>query len=249
MNKSDRVYIISTRSRDIVISESGDLLEDSYRGPAYFLERVFSKNFVPFDDALCKSLEVEILVTRDGEKGRVIKKPRQIHKTIDIKLAKWVVVSTVSDEWDLSSVDFHNSLVFLDIQGYVRDGDFFGRKKNWLAAEEVSKSIFCLKGTREEMRYIPKTVVEEQKKKMLIVTDGIFGVELFYNSQRYFVPSNVVEGLRDTIGAGDTFFAEYISGLINNLEPERALARAVNETSDFLSQKSSLGLVEGSKRV
>jgi fructose-1-phosphate kinase PfkB-like protein len=99
------------------------------------------------------------------------------------------------------------------------------------------------------MRYIPKTVVEEQKNKMLIVTDGIFGVELFYNSQRYFVPSNVVEGLRDTIGAGDTFFAEYVSGLINNLEPERALARAVNETSDFLSQKSSLGLVEGSKRV
>ena len=75
MNKSDRVYIISTRSRDIVISESGDLLEDSYRGPAYFLERVFSKNFVPFDDALCKSLEVEILVTRDGEKGKKIKKP------------------------------------------------------------------------------------------------------------------------------------------------------------------------------
>ena len=62
----------------------------------------------------------------------------------------------------------------------------------------------------------------QQLQKDICVTLGERGALLNYNSMHYFHPSYPTKVI-DTVGAGDSFFAGLIFGLLSNQEPEKAL--------------------------
>ena len=125
----------------------------------------------------------------------------------------------------------------MDIQGYVRDGSDFGKKKYWNPPEEVVNSIFCLKGTSEELLYIPSSFLESQKQKILIETKGQLGCEIFIRGKhRAIHPSRIVD-TNDTIGAGDTFFAYFISEYIRKQNVQMSAVYATEETRKFLDAR------------
>ena len=128
--------------------------------------------------------------------------------------------------------------MFVDIQGYVRNGNDFGKKQVWNEVREIAPNIFCLKGTKEEVNYVPQDVLEYQKNRLLIVTDGSNGLEIFYKGGGFSVPAEKISKPKDTIGAGDTFFGFFVSSMYKGYDPEEAAREASKKTANFLQSKS-----------
>jgi len=66
---------------------------------------------------------------------------------------------------------------------------------------------------------------EQYKCPSICVTRGKNGAILYYQNHLYEHPGFSVKAV-DTVGAGDSFLASLISGLIKNIAPEKALERA-----------------------
>ena len=95
-----------------------------------------------------------------------------------------------------------------------------------------------MKGTREEVSYVPKSSLEKQKERMLIITDGEDGGEIFYNGINKKFPLKDKIHPKDTIGAGDTFFSYFVAALYNGKDPFESMESAQLETVVFLKKKN-----------
>ena len=94
-----------------------------------------------------------------------------------------------------------------------------------------------MKGTSEEMTYVPESQLKKQKGKMLVVTKGKEGVEAYYKGKNYeFRPRHVIRS-KYAIGAGDTFFAHFIAYLCKDNDFVEGLRYATEKTSIFLERK------------
>lgn len=229
------ISVLSTYANDILMKENGEVIAKQPGGPILFLESVFKKNKIPYNLFFGDTLSVDILMTKDGEFGRIPIKPKS--KSFPADISNWVIVSTLLQEWDLQNVKNFNGKVFVDLQGYVRQGDNFGQKRVWKESQDFAESIFCMKGTREEVSYLPSNVLESQKKRMLIITDGDKGVELFFKGNNVYIPLPEKVQAKNTLGAGDTFFGYFVSSLYKGAEAVEALKLAQQQTTNFLKAK------------
>ena len=184
---------------------------------------------------------MNIEMRNDGEYGKITPMPSR-RSLGDIDANKWCMVSTLLDEWKIEG-DLPDRL-FVDVQGYVRDGSDFGSKQVWPFGSNVTSKIFCLKGTEEEIGYIPDDIIDEQKKeRMLVVTQGERGVTIYHKGLQSNIPAQTLNDLPDTIGAGDTFFSYYVAALSNGAEVEAAGYYAVRKTQKFLEKKLKSALL------
>lgn len=226
-----RIY--SSFSRDKIINNKGDV-QIKKGGPAFYINNVFKKNKFPYLLKIGKIINVEIKLENNEEIGKVkekIKSQKILFKNTD----NVILVSTIGKEWILNSIDDKKIKVFLDIQGYVRDLDFFGKKKFF--NKRFLSHIFCLKGTEEELKHIPKNIIKKQKNKCLLITKGQEGSVVFSKKKKFiFKPSKKIIS-RDTIGAGDTFFANFVLNFIKTGDEIEATGKiATEETVEFLMQ-------------
>ena len=230
------ISLISTATVDIFMDKQETVLASAEGGPALFLGRALAEERVPYDTCNGELLKVEILVTADGEFGRipVVPAPMPIKQEV---LSDWTIVSTVLEEWQfVSDVDLPAHL-FVDLQGFVRDGQNFGGKKQWDISPKLAGQIFCMKGTAEEVRYLPPAVLADQKRRLLLITHGKDGVELFAKGKRQHFAAEQIPGLKHTVGAGDTLFGHFIAGLYKGATPEAALKQALRRVARFLKRK------------
>ena len=227
------INILSSFSKDRLIDEQGTVLALQAGGPALFIKNTLENTGVPFKLNCGTPIEVEILITNKGEFGRISQLPRQ--QTNDLALADWAIVSTVLDEWQLNEP--LPSKLFVDLQGYVRDGSDFGKKQTSTIINRLAGKVFCLKGTKEEVSYLAKNSLERQKKKLLVITNGSQGVELYYRGKYKYFPVSKVENLSNTIGAGDTFFAYFVASMFQDDNPAVAAQYAIEQTNKFLKTK------------
>jgi len=218
------------------VDESGQVLSTQEGGPALFISQAFQAENVPHRSFENEKLVVEILVTKTGEFGKVPIRPK-VAQPKPGELTDWTIISTVLDEWDLFSAENLPAHLFLDLQGYVRDGDDFGKKKYWKQIGKLGDKIFCIKSTREEMAYIPDGVLKDQKNRLLVITDGSKGTEIFSQGIRYRIPTKAIKKLKNTIGAGDTFLAYFVASLYKGLGVEQAGEYARDRTHAFLLKK------------
>jgi len=119
---------------------------------------------------------------------------------------------------------------------HVRHGPIFiqQKKKYWQEKECVNDKIFCMKGTSEEMTYVPESQLKKQKGKMLVVTKGKEGVEAYYKGKNYeFRPRHVIRS-KYAIGAGDTFFANFVSRFVKTGDFSGSIEHAMDKTSELL---------------
>ncbi len=233
MNKG--ISIVSTNAIDRLIRSNGEVISQQLGGPLLFLEQAVKTLDVP-QLITGEPINVEILITEKGEFGKILVQPKP--KSLPIKrLSGFAIVSTLLREWDITNCIDYKGKLFVDIQGYVRDGNDFGKKKMWSEVSNFSAHIFCLKGTGEEILYLPDNIIEDQKNRLLIITHGKNGVELFYKNTPFFIPVTRVIKSRDTIGAGDTFFGYFAASMYLGKEPVQAAESAMKQTTDFLRKK------------
>lgn len=239
MRKRNNITVLSTFAGDTLVGIDGSIIRRQNGGPALYLKRALENERALFTLKTGKKIEVQILLTNNGEFGKVPKNPRPRNVTFSKITTPYLIISTVLDEFDLNNLSTYRGQVFMDIQGYVRNGDDFGKKKLWQSSDETNAKIFCLKGTAEEVQYLPKKVKQTQKKKVLIITKGRRGCEVFALGKRYIViPPQVVTGV-DTIGAGDTFFAYFILCYINTTNARESAKYAVQKTMAFLASRKA----------
>lgn len=235
--KNSKVSVVSSYARDTLVDERGNIISSQEGGPLIFIKNALEINNVPHELFYGPKIEIEILVADSGEFGKLASKITS--KEIDFKnLSDWTIISTLSDEWRFNKIkDYKKGKIFVDIQGYVRDGNNFGGKKFWEESQFFNDKIFCMKGTREELCYLPEKVIEDQKKRLLIITDGEKGVEIHSrNKRRYFnLKKRVV--VKNTIGAGDTFLGSFIAKLFKGYSIEESAIFAQKQTSIFLQKK------------
>lgn len=147
------------------------------------------------------------------------------------------IVSTLLDEWDLTNAKKYPGRLFVDVQGYVRDGSDFGKKKAWDEVKALAPYIFCLKGNDVEVGHLPEEIIFDQKReRMLVVTKDKREVEVYYQSQAYnFQPETIVKP-KHTIGAGDTFFANFVYQFMETENIPEATTFALERTTRFLEK-------------
>ena len=229
---SGYINVMSTLSTDTLLDEQGKVLAVQAGGPALFIESVLKATSTPYKINYGDRIDVGILLTPRGEFGRIQKAPK---KQFTLNGSEWGIVSTVLDEWQVS--DPLPDKLFVDLQGYVRDGKDFGKKQTSKTIDRLAGRIFCLKGTKEEVSYLSKAALERQKQKLLLVTDGGQEVQLFYKGRSTFLPVSKINDLNDTIGAGDTFLAYFVASMFRGNTPLIATRYAIEQTSIFLSSK------------
>jgi sugar/nucleoside kinase (ribokinase family) len=232
------ISVVSSFSEDIIVNDRNEQLKRIRgAGPAYFITNALRDEAIAFDLLADDTTQVEILVTPEGEFGKV--PTRSPIKPIDAKLADWTIISTILNEWDITSVTVWPSHLFVDLQGYVRNDDDFGKKQRWDDIALFADKIFCLKGTVEEMKYVPAKVREGQKRRLLIITNGSRGLDLYYKGGHTYIPCKRVTGQKNTIGAGDTFMAYFVASMYKGCAPVDAARHASGKTTCFLENKPS----------
>jgi sugar/nucleoside kinase (ribokinase family) len=94
-----------------------------------------------------------------------------------------------------------------------------------------------MKGNEEEIGKLPRNILENQKKKMLIITRGARGVLVYFHNKKYEFIGKKIRSV-NTIGAGDTFFANFIVTFLktdgNIMESGNF---AISKTEKFLLMK------------
>lgn len=234
-----QLTILSTYAQDTLINERGLTTQTQLGGPALYLQKVFSDEGISFDAPKFLDMDVQILIKPAGEYGKVVNQPKPQYVRFDAVTTPYLVVSSILNEFELANLGTYDGKVFFDVQGYVRDGKNFGGKQLWRPSIDFTKPIFCLKGTQEELSYIPTEIIQAQKQKILIETRGAKGCKLFAFGQEYqLLPTKVIT-TKNTIGAGDTFFAYFIANFIKGIEPVDCAIQAMESTSSFLHHSQS----------
>lgn len=239
MGLKNKITILSTFASDKIIDEQGHLSGMQEGGPGFYFKKAFVKEKINFRLLTGQKLKVEILITRKGELGKI--KERPLIKKVVFKKIKtpFLLISSVLDEFNLEQLHAFKGLVFLDIQGYVRSKGSFGQKKNWRPNEMIFSNIFCLKATREELKYIPSKYIKEQKQKILLVTKGRFGCDVFYFGKKFAIKPEKIIKINNAVGAGDTFFAYFISKYIKTYNVIASVKYATARVSIFLEKNIS----------
>lgn len=235
MNKGSKIIILSSFAQDRLFNKRGQILREQQGGPAYFIQSVFEEESANFEIPYQSTFEVEILITNKGEFGRIKSKPKPTKVSWQSINQPTVLVSSILDEFSFDNIEDYKGQVFIDVQGYVRDATNFGKKKFW---DVDLQRYFCVKGTREEISYLPRDQVNNQKQKMLLVTIGAKGSILYFKGKK--ITAKPVREMKsaDTIGAGDTFLAYFVARYLQSSNPEDSLKYATLKTSSFLSLKT-----------
>lgn len=239
MTMQSKISILSSFATDRLFDAEGRLVGEVPGGPALYLTNVLRREGVPFV-LLAPNARgvVEIRITTDGEAGRIIEKPEVSQIDFSSIATPVLLISSLCGEFSLEGLSRFQGRVFLDVQGYVNDPLRLGGKIAWKPSSKVVKSTSCLKGTDQEIQQLPAAVIEAQKKKMLIITRGSNGCELFLRGERFPVkPSSVVE-TKNAIGAGDTFFATFVAGVFRMDDPLGSICYATERTSEFLANRA-----------
>ena len=234
MAGENQISVVSTYATDRLIDVTTmRILREQKGGPApYIVQALQSLGFKP-KVYTAEEMLVEILVDNNDEFGKI--HPVKTKTKLPNLETPVAIVSTLLDEWDLSRASEYRGKLFVDIQGYVRDGSAFGKKKAWEDIKNLAPSVFCLKGNNVEIDMLPKEVASGQSiNRMLVVTKDSEGVEIHHKGQRFdYAPKQIVHPPH-TIGAGDTWFANFVAKFIETEDINQSAEFTLDKTSEFL---------------
>ncbi len=230
------LHICSTFTRDLLSDTRTGRSSVHKGGPAFFLKKACEEEGIVSELHVGPKVDVRIHIDEHGEVGTVSECPP--NSLPSIESGSSVIVSTIMQEWNPEVLAHLGCSLYLDVQGFVRAPGVGGTKTLW---QEFSgpwtESVRCLKATKEELLFLPKQSVEDQKQRMLIVTHGANGAEVFLNGERsFFVPSKIVLS-SNTVGAGDTFFGHVVCEILKGRSVKQTVLNAMNATIRFLEKK------------
>ncbi|MBU4332713.1 bifunctional hydroxymethylpyrimidine kinase/phosphomethylpyrimidine kinase [Patescibacteria group bacterium] len=229
-----KITVISTFAQDKIIYKEPGKTITRKGGPAFWIDKTLKDLKVDFD-FICprKQAKVEVVVSKKGETG-FVKSVDKINLT-GKRTARAFIISTVADEFDLTNLTKLNGLIALDIQGYARDIKV-QKKTKLQIAPDTYQLISILKVTKEELKFLDKEFTDNQKKRILIITKGEQGAEIFSGGKRYVFPARKTK-VKDTIGAGDVFLTAFVAEFIKIKDAQKAGKFAIGYVEQFLADK------------
>lgn len=236
MERRPNVSLLASYARDTLVSQTGEVLSVQNGGPAYFLESALIEENIKIQKPIFSFFDVSILITPEGEFGKIPQPSSPFTIAWSSVTEPAIIISTILDEISLERVNEFKGKIFLDVQGFVRDGKNFGKKKFW---NPGNATLYCVKATAEELTFLPEEFIENQKKSLLLITKGKEGSTLYVNNNQIDMSPETIVNPKNTIGAGDTLFGYFVGQLIKNTPPDEALRYATVKTSLFLSSKIS----------
>jgi len=231
--KKNKLAVISSFAEDVILYKNLPK-EIKTGGPAFWIAKTL-KILKSKADIFTgkKPAVVEITIDKTGEHGKI--KSASTIKTPIKTSADFLLISTVADEFDLEKLNKLNKKVILDVQGYTR----VSRTKNKLfnLPIQTAEKITVMKCTEAESKLMEKELVQQQKKRILLITRGGKNVIIFSRGKKYELPVLPIKPT-DTIGAGDTFLTAFTVKLIKDEDVIEATKFAVKFTGDFLKSKT-----------
>ncbi len=220
-----KITVLSTYSQDLHFQADDTFIKKRLGGPAFFLKKTLDQKNIPHKIKHGKLYRIAIRYTHNGEEnGTVLHKPPR-NKTPQIIKTPYLIISTILDEWPLQ-ISGYKGISFIDLQGFARGGKQIKFPAN--------AKPFCVKGTRQEVKYLNPGDLRTQKKECLIVTDGGRGVKLFFKGKRYSFHIKKPVETTNTVGAGDTFFGCFVATFIQTNNPIKSCENAIRQTNTFL---------------
>lgn len=234
--RKNKITLISSFATDRLFDQNNILIREQEGGPAFFVSNVFKKTKLSYRIIPSPKMVTEIVLSDGNEFGKIGFYPalKIDYATID---TPYILISPILNEFSLKNVDKYKGEIFLDAQGFTRKYGEFGKKKKWITKEEIENSIFCLKVADYELPYLKKSFIKKQKKKILLLTQGAKGCAIYSFGKSFFVKPKRIIKSPDTLGAGDTFFAYFISQWTRTKNIYESASYAVDKTSNFLASK------------
>src|SRR5574337_1719378 len=145
--------VISTFATDRILNDKGKLIREQEGGPRFYISKALKKAKIDFNIISYPQITMEIVLKKNDEFGRVATKISP--KRIDFGMIStpYLMISSLLNEYSLKELEKYKGKIFLDIQGFVRNGMDFGKKKFWNVPEKIANSIFCLKAADYEIEY------------------------------------------------------------------------------------------------
>jgi len=225
------IKIFSTYTIDRIYNQDNNLKTICNGGPALFIENVFQKNKFKYEIKFQKTV-IEIKIKKGIEKGALKNKLKKINIR-NVSGRDLIIISTVDSEWILDAKTSIKTQVFLDVQGYIRSA----RRNPKIYELNFWNHIFCIKGNEHEIKEMPNNVIKNQKNKCLIITKESKGAVIYFKNKKHVFTVKKIKS-KDTIGAGDTFFANFIVSFINTRgNIQKSGNFAVREVEKFLLNK------------
>ncbi len=127
------------------------------------------------------------------------------------------------------------------IEELMISSDFI--KFNYEEIEEICTLYIKKKGTLENMI---ETISEKTKTKNICVTMGEKGACYYTNNSFYYQDGFKISVL-DTVGAGDSFIATLVEGILNKTKPQEILKKACAVAALVASKEGATPLVSATE--
>jgi len=164
----------------------------------------------------------------------------RIDRIAKIKLAgrlpaRDVLLSPILGEFELEQLARRRCQIFLDTQGYIRaKGE--DRSRRWLCDIRLVKNVVALKVNQHESRYVPEEILDLFRTRILLITRGREGVEIWDHNKRRVIRVNPIDA-PDTLGAGDTFFGSFVAAYLELGSARPAAQTAITRAAQLLRRK------------
>lgn len=146
-----------------------------------------------------------------------------------------VVLSPILGEFDLKKLVPGKCRIFLDAQGYIRSvGENITQE--WDCDLQNLSDVVALKVNERERGHVSKRIMRFFKSRILIITRGQNGVEIWEKNRKYVIKGNRIK-TPDTLGAGDTFFGSFVASYLQLADVRSAAKVAIVEAEEFLQRK------------
>lgn len=232
IQKSNIIIVVGSFAIDYVTNTSG-ITHRQNGGPAYWINQTLTKLNMPFSVITGrKPTIVDIRLSRDGEKGKALTiYPIHIRSP---RTGKVCIISTIGNEFPIEQWKLLHGALVVDFQGYVRDAQGRGTLVN--IPSSIARRIAIAKVTAAELSCLSTPFVKSQKQRILIVTHGAAGFEIFYRGKRYeFTAKGRVSP--DAIGAGDTLLTAFAMEWLKTRNITKSALAAQNVVEHFLANK------------
>lgn len=233
------LHVFASFAEDILLNEERQELKRQMGGPAFFIQNALGKMGSKFELISSTPAQVELVMTNAGETHtKLVAKAAAFTPRFADLSGKGVLISTTINEINLQGIEKFPGPAFIDVQGYVRYPEDSSQKRLWEKGSRLD--TFCLKATQAELAFLPPQLVERQKQKILIVTKGGEGLDLYFEKSVQSIPVPKKIAGRDTIGAGDTLLANFAARYLQTGNVFGSITFAMSEVADFLAAKPKL---------
>ena len=228
------IHIFSNFANDIIAYENNRIVPG---WPALWISKALDASNIRYKLVTGgESAIVKIDKDIDGEDRGIILSTPMIPYVFEEE-SQLLLISTLKNEFDLSMLSDTLLPVCIDIQWFLRWCN--GEKKRFDSKILQTRWEVYIKATREEFSYIDN---HNDTWFTFIITDGWSDIGVLQKNKTYRIPIQSGD-FKDTIGAGDTFFAIFCAKLLETNDIEQVVQQASIFTYWFLRDKNNISLL------